>query len=98
MRNDTLKKFESFSLKYWPPNVEELCMTELEPPESVTFMVKSILRPTGDRTPNIDRVVDSISQDIVFHILGRKIIQQKHFILGLGLHSLTGSRKAIDTS
>ena len=96
LRNDTLKKFESFSWKMWPPNVEELCMAELKPPESVTLFVRSILRPTGDRTPNVDRIIDSISQDIVFNILGRKIIQQKHFLLGLGLHSLTASRKVID--
>ena len=96
LRNDTLKKFELYSPKTWPPNVEDLGYDELKPPDSVKFLLKSILKPSGDRTPNINRIVYCISQDIVFNVLGRKTSLQKHFLLGLGLHSLVGCRKAID--
>ena len=89
------KNFEPYSLKTWSPNVEDMSHDELKLPDSVTFFLKPILKPFGDRTPNISRIVDCISQDIISNILGQKTALPKHFLLGLGLQSLVGSRKVI---
>lgn len=78
-----------------PGQKQNLSVDELKLPDSLTFF-KSILKLSGDRTANINRIVDCISQDIVFNILGRITALQKHFLLGLGLHCLVGSRKVID--
>lgn len=96
LRKDIFKKFDSFSMENWPPDPQELDTPELEPPQSIQCFVKSLLKPAGDRTPNINRIVDCLTQDIVFNVLHRKVPLKKQILLGLGLHSLTGSRKIID--
>ena len=79
-----------YSPKTWPPNVEDLGDDELKPPDSITFFLQ--LKPSDNCTPNINRIVDCISQDNVFNILCRKTALQKYFLLGLELYSLVGSR------
>ena len=87
------KNFEPYSLKTWSPNVEDLSHDELKPPDSVTFFLKPIVKPFGDRTPNINRIVDCISHDIIFSILGQITALQKHFLLGLGLQKFSWLQK-----
>ena len=97
LRNSIFEKFESFSMDEWPPDPTRFNSAELQPPEIVQMFIKSLLQPaSGNRTPNIDRIVDCLSQDIVFNVLNRQVPLKKHFLLGLGLHSLTGSRELID--
>ena len=96
LRDDILQKFKTYSPKTWPPSIEEIMSDDLNPPDSVYLFMKSLLKPNGERTPNVPRIVDSLSQDLVYNVLGRKVLQPKHFFLGLGLHSLTASRKVID--
>lgn len=96
LRKDIFKKFHSFAMEDWPPDPEKLKGSELEPPQSVQHFVKSLLKPVGDRTPNIERIVDCLTQDIVFNVLHRKVPLKKQFLLGLGLHSLSGSRQIIE--
>ena len=45
---------------------------------------------------NLTRLVDLFAQDITFAVTRGKHMQEKHFLLGQGLHNLTGSRKVID--
>ena len=96
LRKNIFEKFNSFTMEDWPPDPEKLNSTELEPPESVVLFVKSLLQPSGDRTPNINRIANSLAQDIVYNVLQRKVPLKKQFLLGLGLHSLSGSRQIID--
>ena len=96
LTKDIFQKFDSFTMEDWPPDPEQLNASELEPPQSVQYFVKSLLEPVGDRTPNIDRIVDCLAQDIVFNVLRRKVPLKKQFLLGLGLHSLSGSRQIIE--
>ena len=42
------------------------------------------------------RLISSVTQDIVFDVTRGKVMQCKHFLLALGLHSLTGFGKIID--
>ena len=58
--------------------------------------MKSLLKPSGDHTPKINRTVDCILQYIAFNILDQKAVLQKHFLLRFGLHNLFGSRKVIN--
>lgn len=97
LRNRIFDKFKSFDMDEWPPDPKKFDSTELRPPDAVQLFVKSLLQPAGnERAPNVDRVVDSLAQDIVYNVLKRKVPLKKHFLLGLGIHSLTGSRQLID--
>lgn len=80
----------------WPPDLNTFNSTELQPLEIVQLFVKSLLQPEGRKMPNVNRIVDCLAQDIVFNVLNRQVPLKKHFLLGLGLHSLTGSRQLID--
>lgn len=45
---------------------------------------------------NILRLVESYAYDIVQWVTRGPAIQKKHFLLGQGLHNLSGSRKLVD--
>ena len=96
LRKNIFNKFNSFTTDDWPPDLDKLDSTELEPPESVVLFVESLLQPSGERTPNINRIANCLAQDIVYNVLQRKVPLKKQFLLGLGLHSLSGSRQIID--
>ena len=64
----------------------------------ITFL-ETLIYPEGHRkslSPNLARIVSSFAQDITGAVTRGKQIQNKQILLGLGLHSLTGSRKVID--
>ena len=50
----------------------------------------------NNSTARISRLTKSLSQDVVFAVTRGRAFQVKHFLLALGLHNLTGSRKVID--
>ena len=97
LRRSVFEKFESFSMEEWPPDPNRFNSVDLQPPQIVQTFVRSLLQPaSSNRTPNIERIVDCLSQDIVYDVLNRRVPLKKHFLLGLGLHSLTGSRELIE--
>ena len=89
LRNETLKDSESYSPKTWPPNVEDLTNDELKPPDSVTYVLEWILKPSGNHTPNINPLAYCILQDIILNILGQKTALQKHFLFDIGIAQLS---------
>ena len=96
LRKDILEKFENIS-EIWPPDIEELKAEKYSPPDSVVKFFKLLFSPKeSDKAPNVNRIIESLSQDVVFNVMRGKVMQQKHFILALGLHGLSASRKIID--
>ena len=79
IKNDAFKKFRSYLPNTWPPNVEDPRDDEIKPPDCVTFFLKSILKLSPYCTPNVNRIVDYMSQDITFNILGQKTTLLKLF-------------------
>ena len=45
---------------------------------------------------SVDHVVHSIASDLVAGVTNGKIMTAKQFLLALGLHNITGTRKVVD--
>ena len=63
----------------------------------ITFL-ETLIYLEGHRkypSPNLARIVNSFPQDITGAVTRGKQIQKKQILLGLGLHSLAGTKKVI---
>ena len=99
LRNEILNNYKDLPEIKWPPSLQELSNPKRKPPQSLyTFLEMLINQGNHHKVPptNLARLVDSFAQDITSAVTRGKYIQQKHFLLGQGLHNLTGSRKVID--
>ena len=99
IRDDILRKFKEVKETNWPPTHEELSSSSMQPPDSVFKLLNTLLKYDtnhADLSPNITRLVESYAYDIVHGVTRGKVMQKKHYLLGLGLHNLTGSRKIVD--
>ena len=77
----------------WPPSVTDLERQEKDMPCSVEEFLET-LQCSPDH-PNQERarlLVQSYSNDLIFGATRGKLITLKHFLLGLGLHNLTGQK------
>ena len=75
----------------WPINIDELDLENRSPPESVTSFLSQLLRNKGH--PNreaLTRLKESQTSDLIHGVTRGKVITTKHFLLGLGLHNITG--------
>jgi len=99
IRDDILEKFKNLDELNWPPSSEELSMNIRQPPDSVYTFLNSLMKfetKHSGLSTNQKRLVDSYAYDFVHGVKRGKILQKKHFLLGLGIHNLTGSRKIVD--
>jgi len=97
--NDMKDKFSNGYNVKWPPSSNELSKEEFRPPKSINTFLTAIFDSYNNTKclTNIQRkMISSIASDMVFGASSGKFIQLKHFLLSVGLHDLTGSRKVID--
>ena len=96
LREDIQEYCRSLPALSWPPTVEELCADNRLPPASVTLFLTNLFKSSDHASSkNVNRLVDSYSADLIHGVSGGSFITQKHFLLGLGLHNLTGKREVI---
>ena len=77
-------------------NIDELDSEDRNPPESVTSFLSQLLRNKDH--PNreaLTRLIESYTPDVIHGVTGGKVVITKHFLLGLGLHNITGQRLPI---
>ena len=80
----------------WPTTIDELISNDRNPP--VPFL-QNLLKERDHsvwRSKSIPKLIDSYDADLVFGVTRGKVITAKHFLLALGLHNLTGSRKVVE--
>ena len=81
----------------WPINIDELDSENRNPIESVTSFLTQLLRNKDH--PNreaLTRLIESYTSDLIHCVTRGKVITTKYFLLGLGLHNITGPRFYID--
>jgi hypothetical protein len=93
LREDITTHAENLQEMVWPPTIEQLSTEERKPPESVRKFYESIL---SCNNINASRLADSFSQDLVHGVTKGKTIMEKHFLIGLGIHNLTGQRNVVE--
>jgi hypothetical protein len=97
LREDITTHADNLQEIIWPPTIEQLSTEERKPPESVRKFFESILSQPGHcDNVNAPRLVDSFSQDLVHGVTKGKTIMEKHFLVGLGVHNLTGQRNVVE--
>ena len=98
LREEIIEHCKNLPELSWPPSLEELNKNERTPPQSLLTFLKHILQPDSSSKKNesIERFINSFSADIISAVSPGKIMTAKQFLLALGLHNITGQRKAID--
>lgn len=97
LREDISTYVENLKKIVWPPTIEQLSADERKPPESVRSFFETVLKQPGRcQNTNVSRLVDSYSQDLVHGVTKGKTIMEKHFLIGLGVHNLTGQRNVVE--
>lgn len=82
----------------WPPTSDSLGNLSRKAPEClVKFLMKLIQSQSTHHTASNDsqRVAESISQDLIYAYSKGKFLTQKHTLLGIGLHNMTGKKNVV---
>ena len=77
----------------WPPTPEQFSTSERNLPKSGHLFLTELFKlekhsVTGSR--NITRVVEPYAAKLVHGVSRGKLMTSKHFLLGLGIHNVTG--------
>ena len=80
----------------WPISLEEVSSDSRQPPESVLEFLSCLLKnkdhPNGEF---VNHLIQSYAADLVHGVTRGRFITSKHFLLGLGLHNITGQKKPV---
>ena len=99
LRNEILDYCDKLPSLNWPPTVEEIIDREKHLPTLLSTFVQELLKSSKHsnmRSENIQRIIDSYIADLIYGVTRGKVVTAKHFLLALGLHSLTGARNVVD--
>ena len=97
LRNDILDYAKRIPKLTWPPNVEELNSEERHLPECLTPFISRLLTGSDQKQhESTSRLIQSYSSDLVYGVTRGKVITAEHFLLGLGLHNITGQKKPVE--
>ena len=92
LREDIVNYAKSYKLP-WPLTIESISNTETEQnyPKSVNDFLTSLLKSEDRDLPDsLRRIVDSYASDLISVVTRGKVVTLKHFLLGVGLHNITG--------
>ena len=96
LRNDILEHIASCDTSNWPPTVENLSEFDENFPKSLSLFLTKILKAKDNPlSGSMQRYVHSFGSDLVNAMANGKIVTLKRFLLGLGLHNITGLRMPI---
>eukprot|EP00794_Sanderia_malayensis_P018445 gene18445-biopygen15542 len=96
LREDIIKLAKETPELRWPITMEELNKDRRQPTESVISILECLLKSKDH--PNRDRVsqlISSYSADMINGVTRGKFVTSKHFLLGLGIHNITGQKKPV---
>ena len=97
MKNDILTHYHNLGDIEWPPTIEELSTDERKAPRSVyTFLEYLLKLDNKEKDIKLDTLVDSFAQDFLHGVTRGRMITAKHFLMGLGLHNMTGQKNVVD--
>ena len=78
----------------WPPYIGDL--HAIQQSQSLTIFLSHLLKAKDNQESlSVKRLIESFSSDLIHGVTRGKTITAKHFLLGLGLHNLTGQKKPV---
>ena len=96
LREDILEYVSTKPELTWPISLEEVSSDSRQPPESVLEFLSCLLKNKDH--PNrevVNRLIQSYAADLLHGVTCGRFITSKHFLLGLGLHNITGQKKPV---
>ena len=100
LRTEILKlKTKSQSLPF-PLCAADIGKGETKAPEILLNFFRKLYTGTVSTTSVTDqskRLIESVSDDVIYAVTNGQLNPSKHCLLGLGMNRMTGSRKVIDT-
>lgn len=80
----------------WPFSIDEVTSENRQAPDSVFCFLQCLLQnKSHQKSEAVNRLVQSYSADLLHGVTKGKFITAKHFLLGLGLHNMTGQKKPV---
>ena len=97
LRNDILEYAKRIPELNWPPCLDELNSQERLPPDCLTVFITHLLIGSDQQnSESVGRLIQSYASDLIYGVTRGNIITAKHFLLGLGLHNMTGQKKPVE--
>ena len=97
LRNDILEYAERIPELTWPPCLDELNSQERFPPDCLTAFITHLLTGSDQQnSESVDQLIQSYASDLIYGVTRGNVITSKHFLLGLGLHNMTGQKKPVE--
>lgn len=96
---DDIKEHYSQNKNTFPICLKQVKEMNKETPHSLRNLLENVLKSDShslESRPTLSRLCSSIEQDIVHAVTRGEQITEKHFLLGLGLHNLTGQKTVIE--
>ena len=94
--SDILDYASNMLKKDWPPYIEDLRAEGTQSPPLVTLFLNRLLDSSEHSESNtVKRLVEAYSADVIHGVTRGKVVTVKRFLLGLGLHNLTGQQKPV---
>ncbi|MEM7299099.1 MAG: hypothetical protein AAF391_12640, partial [Bacteroidota bacterium] len=96
IRTDIKTHCENLPEMSWPPNIKEL--ERISMPESLKHFLSKLLGSVDHSSTSnkyVNRLIESFGADIINGVMRGKVMTKKHYLLSLGLHSMTGTRNVI---
>ena len=96
LRSDLLTYCGKIGENNWPPTIESVTEEYGKPPASVELFLSCVLKANEvskrqkGNTKNLSRLIDSFTADLVNAVSKGKVIRPKHYLVGLGIHNMTG--------
>ena len=96
LREDILEYAANLKETPWPPSKESLRCAERDLPSTLESFFSTVLKSKEHSLAEpFKRFVHSYSSDLVHGVTRGKVITLKHFLIGIGLHNLTGLKAPI---
>eukprot|EP00794_Sanderia_malayensis_P010438 gene10438-biopygen7613 len=96
LREDILAFANATPELSWPISLNDLNSIAREPPPSIDAFLQNLLTAKEHSVNDkASRLIKSYSADLIHGVTKGKFITSRHFLLGLGLHNITGQKKPI---
>ena len=93
LRQDILEYAKNIPDLKWPSTVEDLSSDVRKPPKSLESLMSYLLKNKDHRNCHtVNRLIQSYCSDLIHGVTRGEAITAKYFLLGLGLHNMTGQK------
>ena len=79
----------------WPPTIESLTSNCQKMPQSFQLFMDKLLTSPGHDSEIVKCLSLSYTRDLIHGVTRGKVITLKHFLVGMGLHNITGQKLPI---